>query len=228
MPLLLCLETSTRSCSVALAKNGTLISLKESFDEKYSHAENLTVYIQNVCAQAKTDLKDIDAVAVSKGPGSFTGLRIGVSTAKGLCYSLNKPLIAINSLEAMAVQVSTSPFFKHKGLLVPMIDAKRMEVYCAVYDENMHEIKKTSAEIINEDSFSELLKGRKIYFFGDGAEKCKAMITHPDAVFIQNIYPSAQFMVPVAEKYFFNKTFEDVAYFEPFYLKDFIGVKSTA
>ena len=229
---ILCLETSTKSCSVAIGQNarpdnligrGKLLAFKESIDEKYSHAENLTVYIQEVCAQAKLSLKDIDAVAVSKGPGSFTGLRIGVSTAKGLCYALNKPLIAINSLEAMAFQVSKSQVTSHKGLLVPMIDAKRMEVYCAVYDENLNEIKKTSADIIDENSFSDLLQKHKIIFFGDGSAKCKSKISCANAVFVDDIYPSAKFMISLAEKVFLEKKFEDVAYFEPFYLKDFVS-----
>lgn len=215
---ILCLETSTRSCSVALGQNGKLLALKESLDEKYSHAENLTVFIEEVCAHAKIALKNIDAVAVSKGPGSFTGLRIGVSTAKGLCYALNKPLIAINSLESMAVSC-ISP-----GVLVcPMIDAKRMEVYCAVYNEKLNEINKTSAKIIDESSFSDLLEKRKVLFFGDGAEKCKPQIRSHNAVFINDINPSAKFMIPIAEKYFAEKKFEDVAYFEPFYLKDFVS-----
>lgn len=243
--MILCLETSTKVCSVALGQNGKVISLKESSDEKYSHAENLTVFIQEVCSQAKISLNDIDAVAVSKGPGSFTGLRIGVSTAKGLCYSLNKPLIAINSLESMvvgcisqkSVRKDSSPketpsefgeARSQRNLFCPMIDAKRMEVYCAVYDEQLNEIRKTSAEIIDEISFSELLSKNKIYLFGDGAEKCKSKITHPNSVFLDSINPSAQFMIPIADNYFAEKKFEDIAYFEPFYLKDFVGIKTQA
>ena len=375
-PLILCLETSTKVCSVALGQNGKLLALKESFDEKHSHAENLTVYIQEACTQAKFSLKDIEAVAVSKGPGSFTGLRIGVSAAKGLCYALDKPLIAVNSLEAMAVERIQKTFVSdrltpdpsprgegerpiyytgknkiwqglkeygremrknpteaesllwdqlrgkktgHKirrqhaiekficdfvclekqvvieldggihafqktedklreevigdkrfsvlrfsnaevtgdiekvtaeikkildeklspplrggagggakslsSLFCPMIDAKRMEVYCAVYDEQLNEIKRTSAEIIDENSFSDLLKQNKIFFFGDGSAKCRSIITHPNAVFSDGINPSAQSMIPIAEKYFAEKKFEDTAYFEPFYLKDFVGTK---
>ena len=220
---ILCLETSTKVCSVALGQNGKLLALKESLDEKHSHAENLTVYIQEVCSQAKISLKDIDAVAVSKGPGSFTGLRIGVSTAKGLCYALDKPLLAINSLEAMAISQIRKPKTEIRNLFCPMIDAKRMEAYCAVYDEQLNEIKNTSAEIIDENSFSDLLVKNKIYFFGDGSEKCKSKIVHANAIFLDNINPSAQFMIPIAEKYFGGKKFEDVAYFEPFYLKDFVS-----
>ncbi|MBI3500485.1 MAG: tRNA (adenosine(37)-N6)-threonylcarbamoyltransferase complex dimerization subunit type 1 TsaB [Bacteroidetes bacterium] len=222
-PLILCLETSTKICSVALGQNGNVVALKESSEEKYSHAENLTVYIQEVCSQAKISLKDIDAVAVSKGPGSFTGLRIGVSTAKGLCYALEKPLIGINSLEAIAAGQVKSQKSKVKSLFAPMIDAKRMEVYCAVYDKELNEIKKTSAEIIDENSFSGLLGKNKIYFFGDGSAKCKSQIKHSNAVFIDDATPSAEFMIPIAKKYFLENKFEDLAYYEPFYLKDFVS-----
>ncbi len=226
MPLILCLETSTRVCSVAIGKNGKLISLKESADEKYSHAENLTVFIEDVCRETKVSLKEIEAVAVSKGPGSFTGLRIGVSAAKGLCFALNKPLIGINSLEAMTRGQVSSIKYQVSDLFCPMIDAKRMEVYCAIYDSQLNEIKKTSAEIIDENSFSDLLEKNKIYFFGNGSEKCQEKIKHPNAVFLQSVNPSAQFMISIAEKYFAENKFEDLAYFEPFYLKDFVSGSS--
>ena len=225
-PIILCLETSTKACSVALGQNGKVRAVKESLDEKYSHAENLTLYIEEVCCQANIRLQDVDAIAVSKGPGSFTGLRIGVSTAKGLCYALDKPLIAINSLEAMVVGQISNLKSQISNLFCPMIDARRMEVYCAVYDEQGNEIKKTSAEIIDENSFSDLLPKHKIYFFGDGATKCKSKISHPNAIFIEEVNPSAKFMIPIAEKCFSEKKFEDVAYFEPFYLKDFVDSKT--
>ena len=221
--MILCLETATKVCSVALGQNEKLVALKESAEEKFSHAENLTLYIEEVCKQVKVSLKDIDAVAVSKGPGSFTGLRIGVSAAKGLCYALDKPLIAINSLQSMAVGQISRLKTQDSRLFCPMIDAKRMEVYCAVYDGELKEIKKTSAEIIEENSFADLLKTNKIIFFGDGAEKCKSKITHTNAVFENTFSPSAQFMIPIAENFFLENKFEDVAYFEPFYLKDFVG-----
>ena len=224
-PTILCLETSTKACSVALGQNGKVRAVKESLDEKYSHAENLTLYIEEVCCQANIRLQDVDAIAVSKGPGSFTGLRIGVSTAKGLCYALDKTLIAINSLEAMALGQISNLKSQISNLFCPMIDARRMEVYCAIYDEQRNEIIKTSAEIIDENSFSDLFKKNKIYFFGDGAEKCKSKISHPNAIFIDGVNPSAKFMTPIAEKYFSKKKFEDVAYFEPFYLKDFVDSK---
>ncbi len=222
-PLLLCLETSTRVCSVALGQNGKAIALKESSDEKFSHAENLTVYIKEICHEEKISLRDIDAIAVGKGPGSFTGLRIGVSVAKGLCYALEKPLIAINSLEAMAVGQIINHKQQTSTLFCPMIDAKRMEVYCAIYDAQMNEIKKTSAEIIVENSFSDLLEKNKMIFLGDGSGKCKTIITHPNSIFLTGISTSAKNMIPLAEKYFSENKFEDAAYFEPFYLKDFVG-----
>ena len=230
MPLILCLETATKSCSVSLGQKGKVLALKESLDEKYSHSENLTLFIEDVCKEAKVRLQDVDAIAVSKGPGSYTGLRIGVSTAKGLCYALDKPLIAINTLEAMAVQMhkplrkeSFGQATSHKSLFMPMIDARRMEVYCTLYDEEMKEIKKTSAEIIDENSFADLLQNNKIYFFGDGAAKCREKISHPNAIFVDGIHPSARFMISLAENFFAEGKFEDVAYFEPFYLKDFVS-----
>lgn len=378
VPLVLCLETSTKVCSAAVGKSGQLLALKESADENFSHSEKLTLFIEECCREAKISLKEVDAIAVSKGPGSFTGLRIGVSTAKGLCYALNKPLIAIHSLEAMAAGAiaAAKPSFKrltpfpspeergrhsspvyytanakkwhglkeygremrktptkaeeilweklrnkktghkirrqhaigsficdfvclekqlaieldgsiHKfqreedrrreeiigdkrfsilrftneevfskiefvistikkilnetlppptrggdwggAYFCPMLDAKRMEVYTAVYDEELREIKKTSAEIIDENSFSELLNEHRMIFFGDGAQKCKPKINHPNAVFLDNILPSAHFMLLIAEKYLNeNPAYpgEDLAYFEPFYLKDFVGVKA--
>ena len=219
---ILCIETATRACSVALGRNGIVAALKESIDEKHSHSENLTLYIEEVCRQAGIQLKNIDAVAVSKGPGSFTGLRIGVSAAKGLCYALNKPLIAVNTLQAMAAG-QTSLSIDQTTLLCPLLDARRMEAYCAVYDMKLTEVKTTSAEIITSGSFADLLSKNKVLFFGDGAEKCKSIILHPNAEFLDNIFPSAANMIALAEKRFGEKQFEDTAYFEPFYLKDFVS-----
>lgn len=228
MALILNLETATTVCSVSLAKGGHLLSLKEQNGE-YSHSENLTLFIENVLLQANFKLSDIDAIAVSKGPGSYTGLRIGVSTAKGLCYSLNKPLIAINTLQHISLSVSESlkpQISDLKPFLCPMLDARRMEVYCAIFDSLNNEIKSTSAEIIDEHSFSDLLKENVIYFFGDGAEKCKGVLSKSkNAIFIDDIFPSAKNMISLSELAFINKEFEDVAYFEPFYLKDFVAGK---
>lgn len=227
MALLLNLETATTACSVSLGKDGKLLSLKEQNGE-YTHAENLTLFIEDVLKQAGVKLRDIDAIAVSKGPGSYTGLRIGVSTAKGLCYSLDKPLIAINTLRSMAEGMlhTASSAIPAVSLLCPMIDARRMEVYCAVFDSKGNEIRPTSADIIDENSFSGLLKDHSIYFFGDGSAKCKeALSQNKNAFFIPDIFPSAKDLVTLSEEAFNKKQFEDVAYFEPFYLKDFVAGK---
>lgn len=220
MALILNIETATKTCSVALAKDGKLLVIKEHHGE-YSHAENLTVFIQEIIETAGITFKDIDAIAVSKGPGSYTGLRIGVSTAKGLCFALNKPLLAVNTLEAMANCLK----FENKNdyLLCPMIDARRMEVYCTVFNQKLEMIKETAAEIITEDSFSELMKDHKIVFFGDGSEKCKSVLgSIPNAYFADDFECSAIGMIELAEKAFNENKLEDLAYFEPFYLKDFV------
>lgn len=227
MALILNLETATTVCSVSLGKDGKLLALKEHNGD-YSHAENLTIFIEDVLQQASVKFSDIDAIAVSKGPGSYTGLRIGVSTAKGLCYSLNKPLIAVNTLQHLSLAVSSlgSQISEPASLFCPMIDARRMEVYCAIYDANNKEVKPTAAEIIDEGSFADVLETNRIIFFGDGAEKCKSILSqNKNAVFIDNVLPSAKSMISLSEQAFINKEFEDVAYFEPFYLKDFIAGK---
>lgn len=226
MGLLLNIETATTVCSVALARDGVLLAIKEQNGD-YSHAENITLFIEDVCKQAKISLKDIDAVAVSKGPGSYTGLRIGVSTAKGLCYSLDKPLISVNTLEALADSFWNSGVeLQDSDLLCPMLDARRMEVYCAIFDLNGNVVEETAAVIIDENSFSQLLTTNKIYFFGDGAAKCKEVFSkNPNAIFIDNFVCSAKGMITPADAAFENETFEDVAYFEPFYLKDFVAGK---
>jgi tRNA threonylcarbamoyladenosine biosynthesis protein TsaB len=227
MALILNLETATTACSVSLARDGKLLALKE-LNADYTHAENLTIFIEDVLKEAGCELHSLDAIAVSKGPGSYTGLRIGVSTAKGLCYSLDKPLIALNTLRSMAegVLASRKDMITSSSLLCPMIDARRMEVYCAVYDAAGKEIKETAAEIIDENSFSELLKDHQIIFFGDGAAKCKSTFEgNTNAVFIDDIYPSAKDMISASEEAFSKNMFEDVAYFEPFYLKDFVAGK---
>ncbi|MCE3278443.1 MAG: tsaB [Bacteroidetes bacterium] len=227
MALILNLETATTACSVSLARDGKLLALKE-LNADYTHAENLTIFIEDVLKEAGCELHSLDAIAVSKGPGSYTGLRIGVSTAKGLCYSLDKPLIALNTLRSMALGILTSrkDMITSSSLLCPMIDARRMEVYCAVFDAACKEIKETAAEIIEENSFLELLKDHQLIFFGDGAAKCKTTFEgNANAVFIDNIYPSAKDMITASEEVFSKNMFEDVAYFEPFYLKDFVAGK---
>jgi len=226
--LILNLETATTVCSVSLAKDGELLAFKE-INGDYSHAENLTLFIEDVFKQAGLKLNTIDAVAVSKGPGSYTGLRIGVSTAKGLCYSLDKPLIAINTLEHISLSLSktlNSQLSTLNSLFCPMLDARRMEVYCAIYDSQNKNVMPTAALIIDGNSFAEYLKENTVYFFGDGAAKCKQTLSgNKNAVFIDNILPSAKNMITLSEKAFNKKQFEDVAYFEPFYLKDFVAGK---
>ena|SRR6218665_982713 len=227
MALILHLETATTVCSVSVAKDGQLLALKEQNGD-YSHAENLTLFIENAIQQSGTSLSEVDAIAVSKGPGSYTGLRIGVSTAKGLCYSLGKPLIAINTLQHLAGSVitQTSNIQHPTSFFCPMIDARRMEVYCAIFNAQGNEIEPTAAVIVDEQSFAHLLKDHTVYFFGDGAAKCKDTLSgNPHAVFIDHIVPSAKDMIALAEKAFNEKQFEDVAYFEPFYLKDFVAGK---
>ena len=227
MALILNIETSTTVCSVILAENGNIISKKET-DEKNSHSSLLTVFIEEMFKELEINLSDIDAVAVSKGPGSYTGLRIGVSTAKGIAYGINKKLISVSTLQSMAwgmkqYLLKNKIEFNENTLFCPMIDARRMEVYTAFYDTNINMIKEISAEIIDENSFNNLLINNKVYFFGDGANKCKTSITNNNAIFIENIFPSAEYMINFSEKYFQNNKFEDIAYFEPFYLKDFIA-----
>ena len=230
--LLLSLDTSTTVCSVALHNNGGLLGCYELFTERTSSAM-LTTLVGNVVQHAGFALSDLDAVAVAKGPGSYTGLRIGVSTAKGLCFALDKPLLSINTLQAMTEQVR--PFFLPTAncrsvgpplstLFCPMIDARRMEVYCAFYDQMGGEVKPTAAEIIDENSFADLLIDYSIVFFGDGAAKCRAVLgEHPNAHFLDElIRPSARTIGMLAADGFRAGRFENLATFEPFYLKEFM------
>lgn len=218
MAAILNIETSTTNCSVCLAKDGEPLAIKEQDDVNYSHSENLHVFIREVMEQAAIPLPDIDGIAVSMGPGSYTGLRIGVSTAKGLCYSLDKPLIAIPTLQVLA-----SVYTIESGVILPLLDARRMEVYSAVYDKDHQPVRETRAEIITGESFGEWLERGKVYFTGNGAEKCKGIITHANAVFPERAEaPSASGMAWLAEKKFKTGRFENVAYFEPYYLKDFV------
>jgi tRNA threonylcarbamoyladenosine biosynthesis protein TsaB len=228
MSLILSIETATTMCSVALGRDGRLLAFKE-LNAGYTHAENLTVFMEEVMKTAGMEFSQLDAVAVSKGPGSYTGLRIGVSAAKGLCYALDKPLISIGTLRAMVpLLLSTHPELRSADsrLFCPMLDARRMEVYCAVYDASGKEVMPVTAKIIDESSFSGLLNEHRVVFFGDGAAKCKEALSHHDnAIFKENIFPSAKAMAALAEEKFQKKEFEDVAYFEPFYLKGFVGTK---
>jgi tRNA threonylcarbamoyladenosine biosynthesis protein TsaB len=224
MALILNIETSTNVCSASLANNGEVIALKEDFEGK-SHASLLTVFISELFSENNIDIINLEAVSVSEGPGSYTGLRIGVSTAKGICFAKSIPLIATNTLQAMAIMASEN-ISNDISLFCPMIDARRMEVYSALFDKNQNQIRETKAEIIDESSYSNELANSKIAFFGDGADKCKSVINNKNAVFIDNIYPSAKFMARLSEEAFMNREFKDVAYFEPFYLKDFIATVS--
>lgn len=219
--LILNIETSTTNCSVALSEEGKTLVLKEDYDTGYSHAERLHVYIDTVLKTANVSMNAIDAVAISKGPGSYTGLRIGVSAAKGLCFAQDKPLIAISTLKALAHQVDAQ-----NGLIVPMLDARRLEVFSAIFDANYNLVREIQAQILDEDAFKEDLETGKVHFIGNGVEKTKTLIQHPNAVFIDGKLPSADTMGKLAHHKFINKDFEDVAYFEPYYLKDFVALKS--
>ena len=217
MAIILNIETATTNCSVSLSKDGEILVLKEDNSSGYSHAETLHVFIDDVFKEAKIKPSAIDVIAVSKGPGSYTGLRIGVSTAKGLCFALNKPLIATDTLEALANQIIIS----NDGFIVPMLDARRMEVYSAIYNSNLELAREIKAEILNEESFEELLEKSKVYFIGNGVEKTKTLIQHPNAVFVEGQLPSAKEMSKLSEIKYKKSDTEDVAYFEPYYLKDF-------
>ena len=222
MALILNIETATKVCSVALSKDGEVISCRELKEEKFSHAEKLNVFILEILVEAQVKVSEIEAVAVSKGPGSYTGLRIGVSTAKGLCFAQDIPLISIDTTKAMA-----NGCFKNGNtncFASPLIDARRMENFNAIYDENLNEVKPISADILEEGIYSEFLNKKEVVFFGDGLEKSKEILTHQNAKFI-DLLPSAKWMGSIAESKFQKNDFEDVAYFEPFYLKDFIAGK---
>lgn len=228
MAIILNIETSTEVCSVTLAENGRTLFHKES-TEGLNHSKLLTVFIQDLFKENNIEMSAVNAVAVSKGPGSYTGLRIGVSVAKGLCYGLGLPLIGIGSIDVMGIWAANNSdeFYKNEQneelLFCPMIDARRMEVYTALYNSKAEQILPVSAEIIDENSYSEYLKGKKILFFGNGAEKCKEKITHENALFNGPEKTSARFMQILSETKYNNEEFEDLAYFEPFYLKDFVA-----
>jgi tRNA threonylcarbamoyladenosine biosynthesis protein TsaB len=215
--LILNLETATKNCSVSLAEDGTVIVLKEFYDGNFSHAEKLNVFINDVLRNSSKTLQDLDAIAVSNGPGSYTGLRIGVSSAKGLCFALDIPLISVSTLQSLALQVSNKD-----GCIIPMLDARRMEVYSAVFDKNNDQIRDIEAEILDDNSFETYLNKGIAYFIGDGVTKTKTIIAHPNARFIEKKLPSANEMASLSYFDYKNENFENVAYFEPFYLKDFV------
>jgi tRNA threonylcarbamoyladenosine biosynthesis protein TsaB len=223
MSLILSIETSTQVCSVALHQQGQLLACHELFADK-SHSGMLTSLVAQVVHQSGHTLAQLDAVAVAKGPGSYTGLRIGVSTAKGLCFALDKPLIAVNTLEALALQVQ--PWAPAEALLCPMLDARRMEVYCLLANRQGEEVYPTHAKIVEAGAFEKWLEEQEILFFGNGAAKCRTVITHPRARFAEVlVQPSARTVGQLAYGLAQQGRYEEVATFEPFYLKDFIGTQ---
>lgn len=223
MPCILNIETATNVCSVAVSVDGKIVFDKENTTGP-SHAALLGVFVAESLDVVRNNNYKLDAVAVSCGPGSYTGLRIGVSEAKGLCYGFGIPMIAIKSLEIMAKKVlDTQQTMNEDDYLCPMIDARRMEVYAAVYNCKLETVRDTAADIVDTGSYKSFLDNHRVIFFGNGAEKCKGVLTHSNAVFIDGVYPSAKYMTGLSERAFHNKEFVDVAYFEPFYLKDFIA-----
>lgn len=225
MALILNIETATNICSVSLSRDGEVISFIDN-DEEKSHAKLLTVFINSLLKENNLKVKDLDAVAVSKGPGSYTGLRIGVSVAKGLCYAENLPLIAIDTLQSMASGINEyQKNIGHETILCPMLDARRMEVYYAFFDWKASFITDVKAQVLDAQTFADSLKDREILFFGNGAFKLQKLVDHKNAVFNDDYLISARHMSALAETHFKNRKFVDVAYFEPFYLKDFIATK---
>lgn len=222
MALILHIETATKQCSVALSDKGNLLYSQEIALDGYSHAEKLHVFIQEVMQQAQLEFSQLHAIAVSKGPGSYTGLRIGNSAAKGLCFALDIPLIALDTLAILAAQVQVE---NKEALLVPMLDARRMEVYSAMYTAQGHCVRKVQAEILDEQSYTTFQE--PLYFVGDCQAKVQSVLQQPNFHFMAEvIYPSAKDMLAMSYAKFLEKDFEDVAYFEPFYLKDFVTTAS--
>lgn len=226
MSCILNIETSTSVCSVALSQDG--VCLYEDVNmEGPSHAQVLAGYVKNAVSFADSHAIPIDAIAISKGPGSYTGLRIGVSEAKGVAYGRDAKLLSVPTLKLLTVPILLGhEELPEDALLCPMIDARRMEVYCALYDRALNEVVQTQALVIDSDSFKDYLDKQPIYFMGNGADKCVETIQHPNAHFIKNIVPRAKNMIPLAEMAMAKEQFEDVAYFEPFYLKEFVATKS--
>jgi tRNA threonylcarbamoyladenosine biosynthesis protein TsaB len=217
LSFILNIETATKNCSVSIAQNGETLICREIAEEGYSHAEKLHVFIEEVLEAAAITVQDLIAIAVSQGPGSYTGLRIGVSAAKGLCFALNIPLIAIDTLQTLASQAKVSA-----GKIIPMLDARRMEVYSEVFNSDLEIVRPIQAEIITEDSFAEYSEA--VYFVGDCADKCKPVLTKDNFVFLEEIkYPSAKAMSKISFDKYQKSDTVDVAYFEPYYLKDFMA-----
>ena len=227
MACILHIETSTSVCSVAVSENGQCIFEQAERGEMGAGAEHLGTMIDEALSFTDNHAIPFDAVAVSCGPGSYTGLRIGVSMAKGICYGRDLKLIAVPTLELLCVPVLLRELLAAdpSPLLCPMIDARRMEVYSALYDRSLKEVRPVGADVVTAETYREWLDERPIYFFGNGAKKCMEVIDHPNAHYLDGIEPLAKWMQPLAEKRFLNEQFEDVAYFVPFYLKDFVAIK---
>ena len=224
MTHILCLETATTNCSVALSINGNVVAMQEDNAQKYSHAERLHVFIKEVLDAAGITKDKLSAIAVSKGPGSYTGLRIGVSATKGLCAALDIPLISVDTLGALSRKLTVND----GELIIPMLDARRMEVYSAVFDNNGNRHRETQAQILDETSFTEYLDKGIVHFVGNGVEKFQEICEHPNARFVIGELPSSTQMATMAQSKFEANDLEDVAYFEPYYLKDFIAGKPKA
>jgi tRNA threonylcarbamoyladenosine biosynthesis protein TsaB len=222
MAFILLIETATASCSIAIAQDEKVLAVKE-LHEKNIHASQITLFIEDVLKDASLTFKHLNAVAVSKGPGSYTGLRIGVSTAKGICFALDIPMIGISTLEAMASALVSASL--EREYYCPMIDARRMEVYTAMYDSDLNEIQPVEAKIVDSDSYNEQLTTRKIIFFGDGASKCTEFLANPNATIKTDFINSARHLAKLALRRYNSEEFEDLAYFEPYYLKDFLILK---
>ena len=222
MSCILSIETSTDVCSVAMSENGQCI-FKEEDHSGPNHAVSLGVFVDEALSFTDNHAIPLGAVAVSQGPGSYTGLRIGVSMAKGICYGRDVPLLAVPTLEVMAVPVLLNHEIEEDALLCPMIDARRMEVYSAIYDRALKPLRDTRADVVDGDTYREFLDKHPVYFFGNGAAKCMETINHPNAHLIEGIEPLAKYMFPLAERKWVQKEYEDVAYFVPFYLKDFVA-----
>lgn len=227
--MILNIETATHVCSVALSSGLQLIDIRESYQEK-SHASMLAVFIDDILKNNNLKPTQLDAVSVSKGPGSYTGLRIGVSTAKGIAYGADIPLISVSTLQALALGAISHPknpcrmpSVKEKTWYCPMIDARRMEVFSAFYNDKNEITRPVSANIIDKETYYDILSEKPVVFFGTGAEKCKSVLSHRNAFFLDGVLPSARFMIPLSNRAYKEKNFEDSAYFEPFYLKDFIA-----
>ena len=218
MAIILNLETATTNCSVSISRNGVLLGIREENTASYSHSEQLHLFIEQLLSTASLSVNDLDAIAVSQGPGSYTGLRIGVSAAKGLSFSLDVPLIAVSTLESLAHQLKVS-----SGYIIPLLDARRMEVYSAVFDHAYNMVRPVDAEIITSEAFKEYVQKDKVYLLGNGAPKCREILQHPNFSFAPAMVPSAKEMSQLSYQKYKKEQFEDVAYFEPYYLKQFMS-----